>query len=159
MTIALYLKVEGADGESQDSAHKTWVDLDSFHWGCVQPHTAGTGGGMGAGRATFHDCSCVCSIDKAYAAVLGKCAKGDHIPKVTLSAAKAGGTQMEYFKITLEDVIVTSVDINGSEGAEIKASYSFQASKIKSEYKEQTKSGTPGGSCEFGWNIKENVKM
>lgn len=159
MAIALYLKVDGAPGESKDSKHKEWVDLDSFHWGVVQPHTAGTGGGLGAGRASFHDLTCVCSMDKANSAVLGKCAKGDHISKITLSAAKAGGEQQEYYKLELEDVIVAGVDVNGANGAEIKVSYSFQASKLKQMYKEQTAKGTMGGSAEFGWNIKENVKM
>jgi type VI secretion system secreted protein Hcp len=159
MAIALYLKVDGADGESKDSAHKNWVDLDSFHWGALQPHSAGTGSGLGAGRASFHDLSCVASVDKAYSALLGKCAKGEHIPKVMVSGAKAGGTQMEYYKITLEDVLVTSVDVNGAHGAEMKVSYSFQAAKVKSEYSEQTDKGAKGATSEFGWNIKENKKM
>lgn len=159
MSIALYLKVEGAPGESKDSKHKEWVDLDSFHWGVVQPHTAGTGGGMGAGKASFHDLTCVTSIDKASSAILGKCATGTHLGKITLSAAKAGGTQEEYFKLDLEDVIVTAVDVNGANGAEIKTSYSFQGSKLKSSYKEQTAKGSMGPSAEFNWNIKENIKM
>jgi type VI secretion system secreted protein Hcp len=159
MSIALYLKVEGASGESKDSKHKEWVDLDSFHWGVLQPSTAATGGGLGAGRAAFLDLTCVCSLDKANASLLGKCAQGDHIAKITVSASKAGGEQQEYYKVELEDVIVTAVDINGAEGAEIKASYSFQSGKLKTQYKEQTDKGTMGASTDFGWNIKENVKM
>jgi type VI secretion system secreted protein Hcp len=159
MAIALYLKVEGAPGESKDDKHKEWVDLDSFHWGVVQPHSAGTGGGLGAGRASFHDLTVVASIDKANAAILGKCAKGDHLGKISISAAKAGGDQQEYYKVDLEDVLVTAVDVNGAHGAEIKVSYSFQGSKLKSTYKEQTAKGSLGPGVDFGWDIKANKKM
>ncbi|MCX2192215.1 type VI secretion system tube protein Hcp [Pantoea agglomerans] len=57
---------------------------------------------------------------------------GNHISKVELSTCKAGGSQTEYCRITLEDVIVTNVLFNGAIHSEILSlSYQFQASKVK----------------------------
>ena len=158
MAIALFLKVDGADGESKNSKHQNWIDLQSFHWGANQPSTMATGGGGGAGKVSFHDCTAVAPMDKAYPALLIKCASGEHISKVDVAGAKAGGDEMEYFKITLEDVLVTNVDVSGASGAEVMVNYSFQAAKVKSEYSIQTEKGGKGATSTFGWDIKQNKK-
>ena len=50
MTVAIFMKVEGASGESKDAAHKDWTDVESFTWGVTQPHSMASGGGAVAGR-------------------------------------------------------------------------------------------------------------
>lgn len=159
MAIAIFLKVDGADGESKNSKHQNWIDLESFHWGANQPSTMHVGGGGGAGKVTFHDLTAVAPIDKAYPAMLVKCASGEHISKCEIAGAKAGGDEVEYFKITLEDVLVTNVDVSGARGAEVMVNYSFQAAKVKSEYSVQTEKGGKGATSQFGWDIKQNKKM
>ena len=159
MSIALFMKVEGADGESKNHKHTNWVDLESFHWGANQPSTMHVGGGGGAGKVSFNDLTAVAAVDKAYPAMLIKCASGEHISKVQIAGAKAGGDEVEYFKITLEDVIVTSVDVSGAQGAQVVVNYSFQAAKVKSEYSVQTDKGGKGATSEFGWDIKQNKKQ
>jgi type VI secretion system secreted protein Hcp len=159
MAIALFMKVEGAPGESMNTKHKDWVDLESFHWGATQPSTMGVGGGGGAGKVSFHDLTCVAPVDRAYPALLVKCSSGEHISKVLIAGSKAGGEEVEYFKITLEDVIVTAVDVSGAQGAQVIVNYSFQAAKVKSEYSVQTDQGGKGATSEFGWDIKKNVKI
>jgi type VI secretion system secreted protein Hcp len=159
MAIALFLKVDGATGESRNAAYKGWTDLDSFNWGASQPSSMHVGGGGGAGKVSYQDLTCVCSVDKAFPSLMIKCASGEHISKVEIAGAKAGGDQIEYLKITMEDVLVTHADVNGAEGAEAKVSYGFQPSKLKIEYSEQTEKGTKGATSTFGWNIKENKKM
>jgi len=159
MAIALFMKVDGATGESKNAVYKDHTELDSFSWGATQPSSMHSGGGGGAGKVSFHDLTCVGKMDKAYPSVYIKCASGEHISKVEIMGAKAGGDQIEYFKITLEDVLVTNVSVSGSSGAEVVVGYSFQASKAKSEYSVQTEKGGKGATSTFGWNIKENKKM
>ena len=159
MAIALFLKVDGADGESANSKHKNWIDVESFHWGANQPSSMHVGGGGGAGKVSFHDLTTVANVDKSYPAMLVKCASGEHISKVEVAGSKAGGDEVEYFKITLEDVLVTSVDVSGANGAQVTVNYSFQAAKVKSEYSVQTDKGGKGATSTFGFNIKENKKV
>jgi type VI secretion system secreted protein Hcp len=159
MAIALFMKVDGADGESANSKHKNWIDVESFHWGANQPSSMHVGGGGGAGKVSFHDLTAVANVDKSYPAMLVNCASGKHIPKVQVAGAEAGGNEVEYFKITLEDVLVTSVDVSGANGAQVTVNYSFQAAKVKSEYSVQSKDGSKGATSEFGWDVKQNVKV
>lgn len=159
MAINLFLKVAGATGESKNAAYKDTTELEWFEWGTEQPTTIESGGGGGAGKVDFHNLTCRAAVDKVYPALLIKCADGTHIDKVEVIGAKMGGEQIEYFKITMEKVLCTKVDVSGSKGAEVVALYSFQGATVKSEYSVQTDTGTKGATSEFGWNIKENKKM
>lgn len=55
MSIDLFLKIEGITGESQDSNHKGWINIDSFTWGASQPGNMSIGGGGGAGKVQYRD--------------------------------------------------------------------------------------------------------
>ncbi|WP_411751993.1 Hcp family type VI secretion system effector [Serratia sp. (in: enterobacteria)] len=157
MAIDMFLKVEGANGESKDSNHKGWTDIISFSWGASQPGNMGVGGGGGAGKVCFNDLHVNALVDKSTPALLKHCASGKHLGKIELSICKAGGGQVEYVKITLEDVLVTSVQYTGSDGEDtVGVNYAFQAAKVKQQYWEQSDKGGKGAESSAGWNIKEN---
>ncbi|MEN4608511.1 Hcp family type VI secretion system effector [Pantoea agglomerans] len=157
MAIDMFMKVDGVTGESKDSNHSGWTDITSFSWGASQPGNMSVGGGGGAGKVNFEDLHVEALIDKSVTALLKNCASGKHLAKVELSICKAGGTQVEYARITLEDVLVTTVKYNGADNGDLVGmSYSFQSSKVKQQYWEQSSSGGKGAESSAGWNIKEN---
>ena len=73
------------------------------------PRTSETGGGGGAGKATFQDLSFVHKIDKASPKLLQACATGAHLKEATITHRKAGKGQQEYLIIKMNDVIITGV--------------------------------------------------
>ena len=155
MAIGLFMKCAGCDGESENAAYKNWTHCSSFSWGVSQPSSMERGGGS-AGIGTFADLVVTAMMDKAYPDVLEKCANGKHLDKVELAGAKMGGNQWEYMKITLEDVLVTSVSVSGSEGAEVIVAFGFQASKLEAVYTPQTSKGKPGAAVTKKWDVKQN---
>ena len=85
---------------------------------------------------------------------------GKHIEKLELSICKAGGSQIEYCRITLEDILITNVLFSGATQRElVGVNYQFQAAKVKQQYWEQASSGIRGAESSVGWNIKENREM
>jgi len=157
VAVDMFMKIDGANGESKDANHKDWTDIVSFSWGATQPGNMASGGGGGAGKASFNDLHVVARIDKAAPAVMKHCASGKHLSKVELSVCKAGGQQVEYSKITLEDVLVTSVQISGENLSEaVMVNYAFQAAKVKQQYWEQTEKGGKGAESLVAWDIKQN---
>ncbi|OZI37314.1 Hcp1 family type VI secretion system effector [Bordetella genomosp. 10] len=162
MAVDMFMRIEGASGESKDANHKEWTDILSFSWGATQPGSMATGGGGGSGKASFNDLHVVARIDKAAPAVMKHCAGGKHLSKVELSICKAGGTQIEYSKITLDDVMVTSVQLSGDNTATsadpeyVLVNYAFQASKVTQQYWEQTDKGGKGAESQVAWDIKQN---
>jgi len=159
MSVDMFMQVDGATGESQDANHKGWTDMDSFTWGATQPNTMASGGGAGAGKVSFHDLNVVAKIDKCYPAVLKYCATGKHLGSVNISLCKAGGTQIEFGKITLTDVMVTNVTVTGANTSDaVMVNYSFQAASIQTQYWEQTNQGGKGAESQMGFNIKQNCE-
>ena len=159
MAISLYMKIDGVTGECPNAAYKEWIELDSFHWGASQPSSSATGTGLSSGKVSFHDLTAVGKMDKAYPTVMQKMASGKHFGTVDICAAKMGDEQVEYLKITLTDVLITSADVSGAQGAEIISNYSFQAAKVKWHYVPQTDQGKKGGPVDFGWDIKQNIAV
>ena len=156
----MFLKIEGVSGESKDTNHKDWTDLESFDWGADQSGSMSRGGGGGAGKVNFNDLTVVCAIDKAAPTILKNCAVGQHISKVEVSVCKAGGTQIEYSRTTLEDVLVTSVKFIGAQDSDVlKIRYAFQAAKVKTQYWEQSDKGSKGAEVQMAFNIKENKSI
>lgn len=160
MAVDIFLQVEGVSGESQDSNHKGWIDALSYTWGASQPGNVAVGGGGGAGKVTYRDLSVQALIDKATPTLLTYCSSGKHVTKVILSVCKAGGTQIEYSRITLEDVLITLTEFNGVSNTDtIAVNYNFQAAKVSLKYWIQTEKGGKGAEVSGGWNIKKNVGL
>ncbi len=76
----MFMKVEGVNGESKDSNHKDWTNIESFDWGAEQPGSMTSGGGGGAGKVNFNDLTVVAAIDKAAPTILKNCENALFIP-------------------------------------------------------------------------------
>jgi type VI secretion system secreted protein Hcp len=160
MAVDIFLKLDGIKGESQDSKHKDEIHIESFSWGMHQTGTMGTGGGGGAGKVAVQDISVSKLVEKSSCDLMYACASGKHIPSGLITVRKAGEKPLEYLKIKLTDIIissVTSVGHNGGDGMAESVVLNF--AKFQVDYQEQKAdgSGTPAGS--MGWDIKSNSKL
>ena len=157
MAFECFLKLEGIEGESLDQNHKGEIELLSINWGATQSGTSGYGGGSGGGRVNMEDFTCTKRFDKGSPKLMLACCTGEHIPKGLVTVRKAGKEQQEYMKITLSDVLVTSVTAGGSSEDDIPIeTLSLNYGKIEIEYKEQKQDGTLGGSIVAHWDVKAN---
>src|SRR3954452_295450 len=119
MAYDAFLKITDVKGESHDQKHKGEIDVLSYSYGVHQTGTSNAGGGMGAGKAAFTDFSFVHHVDQASPVLMQKCASGEHLKDALLTVRKAGGKQLEYLKIKLTDVLISSVHPGGSSGGEL----------------------------------------
>ncbi len=159
--VDFFLKLEGIDGESQDSKHKNEIDVESWSWGESQAGSHSGGGGGGAGKVSMQDFHFVMKVNKSSPKLLLACATGEHIKKATLVCRKAGKEQQEYLKITLSDLLVSSFQTGGSEGSGVLPmdQISLNYTKIEYEYKEQKVDGTLGGAIKAGYDLKANKAL
>lgn len=156
--VDYFLKIDGIEGESQDSKHKGEIDLESWSWGEQQSGTHAAGGGGGAGKVRMQDFHFTMKVNKASPKFMLACANGEHIKKAVLVARKAGKDQQEYLKITLSDLLVSSYQTGGSghNGVLPSDQISLNFSKIEFEYKEQKEDGTLGGTTKGTYDVKAN---
>jgi type VI secretion system secreted protein Hcp len=162
MSVDFFLKIDGIDGESQDSKHKGEIDIESFSWSATQHGTAHAGGGMGAGKVQAGDCHFGSKyVSKASPKIFLALCSGEHIKKAVLICRKAGKDQQEYLKWTFSDLLVSSYQAAGHGGSEALPTeqFAFNFAKIEFEYKEQKPDGTLGGATTTGWNLSQNVKV
>jgi type VI secretion system secreted protein Hcp len=159
--VDYYLKVDGIDGESQDSKHKGEIDVESWSWGESQAGTHAGGGGGGAGKVQMQDFHFVMKINKASPKLMLACATGQHIKKAVLTCRKAGGKQEDFLKVTMSDLLVSSYQTGGSGHSDIVPTdqISLNYSKIEIEYKEQKPDGSLGGTVKAGYDIKQNKQV
>jgi type VI secretion system secreted protein Hcp len=159
MAVDQFMKFEGIEGESKDSKHKNEVDVLAWSWGASQSGSFHTAGGGGSGKVSVQDLSFTKYVDKSSTNLFLKCCDGKHIPSAVLTVRKAGESPVEYLKITMEPVLVTSVSGGGSGGEDrITENITLNFAKVKIEYTEQKEDGSAGATDEKIWNIMENIQ-
>jgi type VI secretion system secreted protein Hcp len=158
MAVDIFLDLEGIKGESKDSMHKGGIHIESFSWGMNQTGAHATGGGGGAGKVSVHDISITKFVDKSTTALVYHCAAGKHIPNGLITVRKAGDKPLEYMKIKLADIIISSVQEAGHGGDLLTENVTFNFAKFKVEYQEQKADGSGQPAGEMGWDIKANQK-
>ena len=162
MAIADYfLKLDGIEGEAQDSKHKSEIDLESWSWGETQTGTHVAGGGGGAGKVAMQDFHFVMRVNKASPKLLLACATGQHIKEGILTCRKAGKEQQEFLKVKFTDLLVSSYQTGGSANGDVVPldQISLNFAKIEVEYKEQKPDGTLGGAVKAGYDLKQNKQV
>jgi type VI secretion system secreted protein Hcp len=155
------LELDGIKGESLDKKHPGAIDVESFSWGAAQTGSSGSGGGGGAGKVHFQDLSFHKHVDAATPLLFRRCATGEHIKKATLTVRKAGGTQVEYLKITLTDVLVSSVHDSSQEprGDGETESVTLSFAKMTVDYSPIKADGSAGAPIHAGWDVKANKTL
>ena len=157
VSVSICLKVDGIPGESLIDNHVNEIDLLTWNWGMTQFGTMRVGGGGGKGKAQVQDLVVTKYVDKASPGLMLACLKGDHIPEAILFVIKAGYSPLEYIKITMSDVMVTSVTPGGNQDIGLTTeNVALTFAKVTFSYTPQKADGSPDAAVEFTWNIEAN---
>jgi type VI secretion system secreted protein Hcp len=157
MALDMFIDMGPIKGESRDKANKDKIDSLAWSWGMSHSGTTHTGGGGGAGKASFQDLSFTKYIDSSTNALMNALAKGKHLEEVTLMVRKAGDGQQKYIGIKMEEVLVTSISTGGSGGEDrLTENVTLNFAKVSFAYTPQDSKGTVAGDKTFAWNIAEN---
>jgi type VI secretion system secreted protein Hcp len=152
MAITTFIKFDGVDGESQDRDHRGEIEVLSWSWGFSNAAPAGAGGGAGSGRAVPADLTFVHRYDKASPVLAKAGIAGRHFRTATLSARRSGAGQKDFLKVTLTEVLVTSVQHQGQDD-QIAEIVTLRSREVGNEYKPQSANGAMGVPVKFNWNI------
>jgi len=160
MAVDMFIKIGDLKGESKDSKHKAEIDVLAWSWGLSNSGSAHSGGGAGAGKVNVQDLSFTKYIDLSSPDLMLACCNGKHFPEANLIVRKAGEQPLEYLKIKLTEVLVTSVSTGGSGGEDrLTENITLNFAKVNLDYTEQTPTGGTGGQPKFGWDIAANKKL
>jgi type VI secretion system secreted protein Hcp len=160
MAVLMHMKIDSIPGESRKKGHEGQIEIDSWSFGMSQAASVSHGGGSSAGRVSFQDIHLSKRMCKADTVLMKHCANGTHIDKISIYCEKAGGDNVtvEYVRIDLTQVLVTSHQTSGADGSDqINTAVSLNFAKYLMVYTPQKTDGSPDGSVEQGYDIAENV--
>lgn len=158
MAMDMFIKIKDIGGESKDSKHSGEIDVLSWSWGSSNSGTMHGGGGGGSGKCNVQDLSFTKYIDASSCALFSACFQGDHIPEALLTIRKAGGKEpLEYLKIKLTNILVSSVSTGGSGGEDrLTENVTLNFEKVNVDYVSQDEKGAKKDPFKVGWDISAN---
>ena len=157
MATDMFIKIGNITAESKDAKHTGDIDVLSWSWGLSQSGTAHEGTGNGAGKVRVQDLSFVKHVDKSSASLMLACCKGTHFAEANLCIRKAGDKPLEYYKVKLEDVLISAVQTGAHAQVEgMTETIMLNFVKFHVDYFEQQKDGTGKKGGEMNWDIPAN---
>ena len=161
MAVDYFLKIEpNVTGEAMDHAHHDEIDILAWSWGMSQSGSMHIAGGGGSGKVNVNDLVVTKWVDKSTSPIMQKCCDGTHFDKATLVCRKAGQTPLEYLKIEMFEVMITSMQTGGATGDDrVTETTTLNFSKVNVIYTPQNADGTGAASIPIGWDIKANTAM
>jgi type VI secretion system secreted protein Hcp len=160
MALDAYLQIGDIKGESTDDKHKGWIEVSHVDWSVNQPRAASvsTAGGHTNGKADLSEVTFTKLADLSSPILFQHCAMGKTIPKAVLEFYRADGEGKPicYFKLELENVMVSNFHPNSGNGGTLAETVHLAYAKIKATYTQQKISGGAGGSTVGGWDAAAN---
>jgi len=153
MAVNAYLLIDGRPGPS--TSKKDHIDILSFSFGASMSAVIGAGSSGGesrAGRANLCYFTIMKVLDKTSPLLLDDCVTGNYLKKVDVIYDKPmGDNQEDYFKIHMEDALITSIQLSGSSENPME-SISFAFSKVKVSYNPE-EDGKLKGFIDKGFDV------
>ena len=159
--VDCFLKIDDVPGESLDKTHKNSIDVESWSWGETNTGSAGHGGGAGTGKVLPQDLNIIKRVDKSSAVLFIHCSTGMPFKSAILTQRKSGEGQNDYLIITMENVMVSSYQVNGAgDGGSVPTeSLALNFDSLEFSYKPQLERGGLAGEVKQKYSFKENVKV
>jgi type VI secretion system secreted protein Hcp len=158
MAVNAYCLIKGVPGPSTSLSDA--IDILSFSFGASNSAVFGPGASGGesrAGRADVSQVSIMKVLDKTSPTIFGNCVTGDYIDSVDVQYFKPMGNKQDvYFKIHMEKVVITSVQLSGSNENPTE-SVSFAFAKVKVSYNPE-KDGKLQGFVDKGFDVEKLEK-
>jgi type VI secretion system Hcp family effector len=148
--IDAFLSVDGVQGESQDAKHEGDIDLLSFSWGADAAFDT-SGGGGGSGKATMQELHFTTRLSAASPTLLDFMDDGRHVRTADLVLRKAGKDEVEFYKVKLEDLIVSSYQLTTAQDGSPLEEYTLNFAKSSLDYFPQK----PDGSADLPVHFQE----
>lgn len=160
MSVDIHLKIDTIPGNSEIKGFENQIQIEEFSWGMDQTTSFSHSTGGGAGKVKVGDLKFTHLVDKATPKLMIACCTGQHIKDAVLTCRKAGGdSAVDFLKITLQDVIVSSVSPSGTKDDTPREAVSLAFADFKVEYQEQDNKGAKkGGPVIAGFSIQKNAK-
>ena len=143
-----FMKIDGILGESTDSKHLNEIQVQSWSWGETNSSTFNT-----TGKSDLQELQFTARTSIASPTLFLKSVTSTHLKSAELVGRKTGGTAIEFLKVTLTDVLITSYQVAGSAADNAPLDQvSLDYARVQITYWPQTAGGAQGTPVTAGWD-------
>lgn len=163
----IFLKLDGINGESTDARHAREIEILSYTQTFSGPFAHSTPNtGAAAGKTVCGPVIVMKYVDVSSPDLILNAANGRHIPRAVFTFRRPGKDLAEYYKVTLEDVIILEVEqsdskLNFPNPAPPRAieKVSLIGRRFLFEYTATTATGASGARPKSGWDCVSAGKV
>ena len=133
--MAIYVHIEGIDGDATHEKHKNWLDIHSMQWGVGRAVMTPTGSAANreASEPSVSEVTVTKIMDSSSAQLLQECCTGHQVKLVKIDLVTTGNPGDTYLKYELHNTLVSGYSVS-SGGDRPTESVSFNFTKIKMLY-------------------------
>jgi len=145
--MAIYVQMDGIEGDATQEQHKKWLTIESMHWGVGRHVKAGAGraGNREASEPSVSEVTITKHADGSSPKIFGEACTGKKGKTVKIDFVTTGNPGDTYMQYILSDTLVSSYSIS-SGGDRPSESIGLSFSKIEMKfipYDEQHKAASP----------------
>lgn len=161
MAVDIFLKLSNnIKGEAQDDKYAETIDVLAWDWGLTQSGTTHVGQGAGGGKVNVRDIQLTKYVDLASNDLIKRATSGEHIDTGELIVRKAGGSPVEYFRMKMENIMISSYNTGGSKDGldRIQETLTLNFRKFEITYTLQDAAGQAGPETSTGYDVAANTE-
>lgn len=145
--MAIYMKIEGIDGDATHLGHEKWIVVESFGWGMGRGISTPSGSTKNreASEPSISEITITKSMDSASSKIFTEAATGTKGKKVEFHFVSTGSPGATYIEYELTDALISGYSL-ASGGDRPPESMSINFTKIQYKFiplKENNEAGTP----------------
>jgi len=157
--MAVFLKIDGMEGNSVATGHEGWIDVELWSWGCSnRSNVMQGGGGASATTSEVQGVSVTLVTGKSAINLFHFCITGQHIKEITLETTKTtGGEEGKHISILMKTCQITAIGESGSKDGFNSDIVQIEFEEYEHEIFEQAKDGVLSSAGKHGFNVKTRV--
>jgi type VI secretion system secreted protein Hcp len=156
----IHLEIADIEGDSEVSGYEKQIDCTSWSWGASQSANMHVATGGAAAGSHVQDIAVTKAMDAASPNLMQFCCQGSHIAEAKLHCTKSAGVggRIEWYTITMTEVIISSVSQQGGGGVDMGSeSVTLNFAKVQTQYFKQGATGSAEAGPDVTYNIRKAV--
>jgi type VI secretion system secreted protein Hcp len=153
----MFLKLDGIEGESLDSAHGGEIEIKSWGWKTENHVRWDVNQGGQSTKVVVNDINLEKICDKASVTLHQNCITGKHIKNGTITCRKNDGDhKFEYLILKMTDIMITNIEFSGEgDNQSLKETVGLSFAEFRIDYKLQGDTGSAQGSKSHQFNVQK----
>jgi type VI secretion system secreted protein Hcp len=157
--MAIYLQIEGIDGDVTAEGHEDAIECQSVQWGVQRPiHTpTGTSQERESARPSVSDITITKTVDKASPELFAEACAG-RARNVKIDFVRIGEAIETYLEYALSNALISAYSVSAADGRPTE-SVSFNFTRIEMKYTPYDAQGQPQSPIVAGYDISLGTRV